>query len=318
MFDTAGRLTIDEALMQELRDIKSTSKPDNILLVCDSMMGQDAVTTAKSFDDALDLDGVVMTKLDGDARGGAALSIKEVTSKPIKFLATGEDLDSIEEFRPEGLASRILGMGDVVGLMKDFEKVAKEDQEEEALRMLQGKFTFQDFYELISMIQKMGSMKDLMAKLPMQDMLPKGADVDDRELLKIKSMIDSMTKEEQVKPAVFNNSRMIRIAKGSGRKEKDVQELLKKFLQMRKMMGMIGKNMGLLSKIPGVNQLAQMGQMKKMAQSMAGGGGMGGLSQLFGGAAPAVPSATKRVVDKDKQRKARKAAAKARKKNRRK
>jgi signal recognition particle subunit SRP54 len=277
------------------------------------------VTTAQAFNEALDLDGVVMTKLDGDARGGAALSIKEVTSKPIKFLATGEDLDSIEEFRPEGLASRILGMGDVVGLMQDFEKVAKEDQEEEAMRMLQGKFTFKDFYEQISMIQKMGSMKDVMAKLPMQDMIPKGADVDDKELLKIKSMIDSMTAEERVKPAVFNNSRISRIAKGSGRKDKDVSELLKKFLQMRKMMGMLGKNMGLLGKIPGMNQLSQMGQMKKMAQSMGAGGGMPGLGDMFGGAGGAAQNtATKKTVDRDKQRKARKAARKARKKNRRK
>src|SRR5690606_31139780 len=131
---------------------------DNILFVCDAMMGQDAVTTAEAFDKRLDLSGVVMTKLDGDARGGAALSIKEVTGKPIKFLGIGEELDRLEEFRPEGLASRILGMGDIVGLMDDFERVAEGDKEEEALRMLQGQFTFQDFYDQLSMIQKMGPL----------------------------------------------------------------------------------------------------------------------------------------------------------------
>lgn len=321
IFDTAGRLTIDEDLMTELQNIKKETNPDNILLVCDALMGQDAVTTAKAFHDRLEFDGVIMTKLDGDARGGAALSVKEVTTKPIKFLSMGEDLDSIEEFRPEGLASRILGMGDIVGLMKDFERVAKEDQEEEAMRMLQGKFTFTDFYEQISMIQKMGSLKDVMAKMPMQNMIPEGADVDEKELGRIKAMIDSMTKEERTKPAVFNNSRVQRIAKGSGRATKDVNDLLQKFLQMRKMMGMIGKNMGLLGKIPGMGQLSQMNQMRKMAQSMNSGGGMpAGLSQMFGGGMPgaATNTATKKKVNRDKQKKARKDAKKARKKNRRK
>ena len=167
LFDTAGRLAIDEKLMQELEDIDKACMPANIFLVLDSMTGQDAVRTADTFNKRLNVDGVILTKLDGDARGGAALSVKEVTGKPIKFLGMGEGLDKIEVFRPEGLASRILGMGDIVGLVKDFEQVVDaEKAEEDAMRMLKGKFDMQDFLEQIKMIQKMGSLKDLMDKLP--------------------------------------------------------------------------------------------------------------------------------------------------------
>ncbi len=317
LYDTAGRLTIDDKLMEELIDIKSAVSPDNILLVCDAMMGQDAVTTAKAFDEKLDISGVIMTKLDGDARGGAALSIKEVLGKPIKFIGMGESLDNLEEFRPEGLASRILGMGDVVGLVQDFERVAEKDKEEEALRMLQGQFSFKDFYQQLSMIQKMGSLKDIAAKLPIQDMLPKGANFDDRELVKIKAMIDSMTEKERLSPSVLNSSRIGRIAKGSGRPPKEVNELIQKFKGMRQMMGMLGKNMGLLSKIPGIGNLAQLGQMKKMAESMKAGGsmpGLGGLGSMFGGGGDA--GGQKRVIDREKLKKMRKAAKAARKKNR--
>ncbi|MCX6129872.1 MAG: signal recognition particle protein [Proteobacteria bacterium] len=319
LFDTAGRLTIDEALMQELVDIKNATKPDNVLLVCDAMMGQDAVTTAKSFDARLSLTGVIITKLDGDARGGAALSIKEVTGKPIKFLGMGEDLDKLEEFRPEGLASRILGLGDIVGLMQDFQKVADEDQEAQALKLLQGQFSYLDFYKQIEMIQKMGSLKDLIAKMPMQDMIPKGANIDDRELGKVKAMIDSMTKRERIGLDNLDRSRMTRIARGSGRPIKEVEELHKRFAGMRKMMGMLGKNMGgLLGKIPGMGALGQMNNMRKAAQ-MAGQGaggmpGMGDMASMFGGD-PSAKAAPK-PVDRDKQRKMRKAAKDARKRNR--
>jgi signal recognition particle subunit SRP54 len=329
LIDTAGRLAIDEALMTELDDIKATVKADNILLVCDAMMGQDAVQTAKTFDERLSLTGVVMTKLDGDARGGAALSIREVTGKPIKFLGMGEDLDRLEEFRPEGLASRILGMGDVVGLMHDFERVATEDRAEEAMRMLQGQFSFRDFYQQLTMIQQMGPLKDIMAKLPIGNLLPKGADLDDRELVKIKAMIDSMTESERVNPKLFNDSRIKRVARGSGRPAKEVGELLKKFTQMRGMMGMLGKNMGLLGKIPGVGQLAQMNQLRKMAAAGPGGmagamggmGGMGGMGDLaqqmagmMGGAG--APRRAASADERDKQKKLKKLAKKARKKNR--
>ncbi len=323
LFDTAGRLAIDEQLMKELSDIKSATNPDHIFFVCDAMMGQDAVTTAKVFDERLNLSGVIMTKLDGDARGGAALSIKEVLGKPIKFLGTGEDLGKIEEFRPEGLASRILGMGDVVGLMEDFERVADEDQEEQALKMMKGQFSFTDFYNQISMIQKMGSLKDLVAKLPMQGLIPKGLDLDDRELIKIKSMIDSMTKTERIKPSLFNRTRIERIAKGSGRSTTDVSELIKRFTQMQKMMASLGKNMGMLGKIPGMGGISQMAQLGKMAMAGGGGsmgGGLGNLAQMFGGGGAGMdqgPSATKKKVDRDKLKKQKKAARKAKKKNRR-
>lgn len=337
IFDTAGRLTIDEPLMAELSAIKEQTKPDWIFLVCDAMMGQDAVTTAKAFHQRLGLDGFIMTKLDGDARGGAALSIKEVTGAPIKFLGTGEELERLEVFRPQGLASRILGMGDIVGLMQDFERVAKGDQEDEAMRLLSGNFNLKDFYQQIAMIQNMGSLKDIMAKLPMQHLLPPGINLDDRELGKIRAMIDSMTEKERLLPDCINGSRASRIARGSGRSVKDVQELVKKFKDMRQMMGKLGKNMGgLMSKIPGMKGLSQLNQMRKMAAAAGGGGGLPGMGSLAGsmgglggldammppgfpgmggfGAAAGMP----KKIDRDKLKKARKAAKKHRQKNRKK
>lgn len=314
LFDTAGRLTIDTALMQELRDIKTHTQPDRILLVCDAMMGQDAVTTAKSFNDQLDIDGFIMTKLDGDARGGAALSIKEVTGKPINFLGVGEALDKLEEFRPEGLASRILGMGDIVGLMEDFERVADGDREEDAMRMLKGQFNLTDFYQQIQTIQKMGSLKDLIAKLPMQNLIPKEANIDDRELVKIKAMIDSMTPKERLDPDRIDGSRVKRIAGGSGRSTQEVNELLKKFFGMRKMMGKFGKNMGgLMGKLPGAGSLGQLNKMRQMAG--AGAGGMNPM-EMMGGAGLG-GFAEPRKIDRDKIKKARKAAKNSRKRNRR-
>jgi signal recognition particle subunit SRP54 len=319
LLDTAGRLTIDTALMAELDDIKKVANPDNIIFVCDAMMGQDAVTTAKAFNDRLNISGVIMTKLDGDARGGAALSIRRITGKPIKFLGMGESLDRLDEYRPDGLASRILGMGDVVGLMEDFDRVHEGDKEAEVLKMLEGQFTFKDFYSQLSMIQKMGSLKDVMAKLPMQNMIPKDANVDDRELVKIKAMIDSMTEQERVKTSIFNESRIKRIARGSGTKTTEVTDLLKKFKTMRNMMGMMGKGMGgLLGKIPGMGGLNQLNQMRKAAQGMMGGaGGMGGmpdLANMFGGGLNTAPA---KKIDREKLKKMRKQAKDARKKNRR-
>ncbi|MBC61376.1 MAG: signal recognition particle protein [Zetaproteobacteria bacterium] len=306
IFDTAGRLTVDQELMEELLQIKASTKPDNILLVCDAMMGQDAVHTATSFNKSLDLTGFVMTKLDGDARGGAALSIKEVTGKSIKFLGMGEDLHRLEEFRPEGLASRILGMGDVVGLMDDFEKVADKDTEKDAERILQGNFTFKDFYKQISMIQKMGSLKDLMAKLPMQGAMPENMNIDDKQLHKIRYMIDSMTEKERVNPDLIDKSRVERIAKGSGRQVKDVADLLKRFKQMRAVMGNMGKNFGgLMSKIPGLNKLTgnapSLGDLRQM---------MADSSRKTKAFAPP------RKVDREKLKKLRKQAKRNRQKSR--
>lgn len=314
LYDTAGRLAIDDELMNELSTIKRETKPDHILLVCDAMMGQDAVSTAKSFHERLDLSAFIMSKMDGDARGGAALSVKEITGRPIAFIGAGEGLDRLEEFRPQGLASRILGMGDVVGLMEDFSRVSNADREEEALRMLEGKFSFRDFYEQISMIQKMGSLKDIIAKLPMQNLIPKGINVDETELLRIKSMIDSMTEKERLNPNLLNDSRIKRIAKGSGNKPKDVSELVNRFKVMRGIMGNFGKMGGLgglMGKIPGMGGLGQLNDMRKMAQQMMGGGGMPGMS------GPTGATPVKRI-DKDKLKKVRKEAAKKRKANRKK
>jgi signal recognition particle subunit SRP54 len=289
IYDTAGRLAIDEPLMQELEDIDKAVQPGNIFLVLDSMTGQDAVNVADTFNKRLNLDGVVMTKLDGDARGGAALSVKEITGKPIKFLGIGESLDKLEEFRPEGLASRILGMGDIVGLVKDFEQVVDaEKAEEDALRMLKGKFDMQDFLEQIRLIQKMGSLKDLFEKLPFfGGGLPEGVNLDDRELIKIEAMINSMTMEERTNPQVFVTTsweefaaqsgrtakrrradfapgRVRRISSGSGRSETDVKELLQKFATMRQMMVQLGASTGLMGKLPGFKQFSQMKRLANM------------------------------------------------------
>jgi len=211
LYDTAGRLSVDEALMVELDQIKQRVHPANTLLVIDAMIGQDAVTTAKAFDERIDLSGVVLTKLDGDARGGAALSIKAVTGKPIKFLGMGETLDRLEEFRPEGLAGRILGMGDLVGLMQDFQEVVDEEKAaEDAAKMLGGGFTMDDFLGQIKSIQQMGSLKDLMDKMPLGSLF--GGSIpdevmqqatDDRELVKIEAMIRSMTRAERAQPDLF-------------------------------------------------------------------------------------------------------------------
>ena len=301
LYDTAGRLSIDETLMQELEDIDKRAQPANIFLVLDSMTGQDAVNTAATFNKRLNLDGVILTKLDGDARGGAAISVKEVTGKPIKFLGMGETLDKLEEFRPEGLASRILGMGDIVGLVKDFEQVVDaEKAEEDAVRMLKGKFDMQDFLDQISMIQKMGSLKDIFDKLPFfPGGLPDGVNLDDRELVRIEAMISSMTKEERSNPSVFvktsweeitaqsgkkskrrradyEPSRVRRIAKGSGRKESEVKELLQKFATMRQMMVQLGASTGLMGKIPGLKQFSQMKKLAGMDLGALMGGGMPG------------------------------------------
>ncbi|WP_434389318.1 signal recognition particle protein [Melittangium boletus] len=288
LIDTAGRLAIDEALMTELEAIKGNVRPDNILLVCDAMIGQDAVRTAAEFDRRLSLDGFILTKLDGDARGGAALSIKEVTGKPIKFLGMGESMDKLEEFRPDGLASRILGFGDIVGLMKDFEQVVDEKKAaEDAQKLLSGNFTMKDFVEQIRMVRRMGPLKDLLEKFPLFGEMTEQLNPDETELTKIESMYDSMTAQERLRPQLINDSRVKRIAKGSGRKPEEVRDLLQKFGMMQQVMGTIGQNPGLLGRIPGFKQMGQLAQLKNMdlssvfgkdpkamERAMAGMGGM--------------------------------------------
>jgi signal recognition particle subunit SRP54 len=277
VYDTAGRLAIDEPLMLELADIKAAVSPGNILLVVDAMIGQDAVKTSKAFHDRLSITGVVLTKLDGDARGGAALSIREVTGAPVRFVGVGETLDKLEEFRPEGMASRVLGMGDVVGLMKDFEEVIDEkDAAEQAMKLLEGKFSLDDFLEQIRTIQKMGSIKDLLAKMPgMGDMLPPGANIDEGELGRVEAIIQSFTKFERRDPyaLIREESRVVRIAKGSGQPEAQVKELVQKFLFMKQMMDGLGSNLGMLGRMPGMKNIAMAKQLRKQMQ----GGGLPGM-----------------------------------------
>lgn len=239
--DTAGRLHIDAALMEELQNIKNTVSPDEILLVVDAMIGQDAVNAAKAFDEALDITGVMLTKLDGDARGGAALSIKTVTGKPIKFVGTGEKLDQVEPFHPDRMASRILGMGDVLSLIEKAQEnfdLQKAKELEQKLR--KNKFTLADYYEQISQLKNMGSITEIAGMLPGVD--PKaleGANVDERAMLRTEAIILSMTPEEREEPSILNNSRKKRIAAGAGVQVVDVNRLLKQFdmmLQMTKQM----------------------------------------------------------------------------------
>jgi signal recognition particle subunit SRP54 len=298
IFDTAGRLALDDELMRELEGIKSRTSPENVLFVADAMIGQDVVNTAAEFNRRVGIDGVVLTKLDGDARGGAALSIKEVTGKPIKFVGIGEGLDKLEEFRPEGLASRILGFGDIVGLMKDFEEVVDERKaEEDAKKILSGRFNMTHFLDQIRMIKKMGSLKDVFEKLPFfGDGLPEGVNLDDKELVKVEAMIQSMTKQERRDPDVIDESRARRIAKGSGRQEKEVSELITRFKGMRQMMGQLGQSSGLLGNIPGVKQMKQLKQMQNMnlGDLFGGGGGMPGMPGGAGGFGNMDPAALAR------------------------
>jgi signal recognition particle subunit SRP54 len=250
IYDTAGRLAVDDDLMVELEQIALAVAPANTLLVCDALMGRDAVNVASAFAARITLDGVILTKLDGDARGGAALSVKAVTGVPIKFIGTGETVDRLEEFRPEGLASRILGMGDIVGLVKDFEEVIDEKEAEaDAERLLKGSFGLDDLLKQMRMIQKLGPLKDVFSKLPG---IGQFADqVDEGELVKVESMIQSMTRKERENPRIIDKSRARRIAVGSGHKPAEVDQLVQRFGQMQKLMGALGQQGGLLSRLGG-------------------------------------------------------------------
>ncbi len=263
IYDTAGRLAIDEPLMEELSRIKEAVRPENVLLVVDAMIGQDAVKTAAEFDRRVGIDGFILTKLDGDARGGAALSIKEVTGKPVKFLGMGEALDRLEEFRPEGLASRILGFGDVVGLMKDFEAhVDQEQAERDAEKLLSGDFTLDDFVNQIRLVRKMGPVGDLLEKFPIFGELPAGFQFDDQHLHRIVAVVDSMTRTERARPDSVGDSRVRRIARGSGRSEREVRDVLKQFHAMRGIMQAVGSAPGLLSRLPGIKQMMQLRKLQ--------------------------------------------------------
>ncbi|KAB2921749.1 MAG: signal recognition particle protein [Bacteroidetes bacterium] len=237
IIDTAGRLAIDEAMMQEVEDIKAFVKPHETLFVVDAMIGQDAVNTAKAFHDRLQYDGVVLTKLDGDTRGGAALSIRSVVGKPVKFVGTGEKMDALEPFHPDRMASRILGMGDIVSLVEKAQQTF--DQKEAAKlqeKLVTSQFTLQDFYEQLQQVKKMGSMSQVLSMIPGASKLGNLNDVDEKELKYVEAIILSMTKEERANPSVINGSRRKRIAKGSGTTIQEVNKLLTQFAEMQKMM----------------------------------------------------------------------------------
>ncbi len=240
IIDTAGRLALDEVLMKEISDIHKSVKPDETLFVVDSMTGQDAVNTAKAFHDTLSFDGVILTKLDGDTRGGAALSIKSIVNKPIKFIGTGEKMEALDVFYPERMADRILGMGDVVSLV---ERAQDQFDEEQARRInkkiAKNQFGFDDFLSQIQQVKKMGNMKDLMGMIPGVGKAMKNVDIDDDAFKYIEAIIGSMTPKERSEPTLLNHSRKNRIAKGAGRKVEEVNQLIKQFNQMSKMMKMM-------------------------------------------------------------------------------
>jgi signal recognition particle subunit SRP54 len=300
VYDTAGRLAVDEELMLELEQIAAATTPANTVLVCDALMGRDAVNVAAAFSERLPLDGLVLTKLDGDARGGAALAMKAVTGVPIKFVGTGEALDRLEPFRPEGLASRILGMGDIVGLVRDFEEVVDEKEAEaDAERLLGGKFGLDDLLKQLRTIQRMGPLREVLGKLPMFGSMAE--QVDEGELKKVEALIHSMTPEERNRPETIDKSRASRIARGSGRRSREVRDLVGRFDQMRTMMANLGSG-GMLSRIPGMGQLAGAGGIDPSMLDPGGGGGLGRRA-----------SSRQRARQKGKRKQARK----ARKKNRR-
>lgn len=259
ILDTAGRLHIDTELMNELKNIKEAVGPSEIMLVVDAMTGQDAVNVAKAFDDALGIDSVLMSKLDSDTRGGAALSVLSVTGKPIKFVGTGEKLDEFEQFHPERMASRILGMGDVMTLIEKAEDVINKKEAEELARKLQeNKFDMNDLLEQMRQIQKMGSLKSIISMIPGVGDKLKDIDVDDKQFVRLEAMITSMTKAERAKPSIINPQRKRRIAAGSGTKVEDINRLLKQFEQMQKMMKQLGggkgmKNRKMMKRLAGMN-----------------------------------------------------------------
>jgi len=258
IIDTAGRLAIDEQMMNEIANVHAAVRPQETLFVVDAMTGQDAVNTAKAFNDRLDFDGVVLTKLDGDTRGGAAISIKSVVNKPIKFIGTGEKMDAIDVFHPDRMADRILGMGDVISLVER----AQEQYDEEEARKIQKKiaknqFGFDDFLNQIQQIKKMGSMKDLVGMIPGVGKALKDVEIEDDAFKHIEAMIHSMTPDERARPSVLNAQRKQRIAKGSGTTIQQVNQLLKQFDQMSKMMKM-------MQGAKGKNMMRMMSQMKGM------------------------------------------------------
>lgn len=262
ILDTAGRLHVDEMPMDELRQIDRIAKPEEVYLVCDAMTGQDAVNSAKAFNDALDLNGVILTKLDGDARGGAALSIKEVTKVPIKFVGVGEKLDRLEPFRPDGMAQRIMGQGDLMSLITKVgriqQEISQEELERQQKKLAEGDFTLDDFRKQFEQLAKMGSMKELLGTIPgMSEMIPAGEDPE-KIVTRIRGMIDSMTKEERRNPDIIDINRRRRIASGSGTEPHEIKQFLTQFEQMRVIMRQMAR-MSIFERIKMMTGLSKAG-----------------------------------------------------------
>ena len=246
IIDTAGRLQIDEVLMEELKNLKSAVKPHEILLVVDSMTGQEAVNVAESFKDAVGIDGIVLTKLDGDTRGGAALSVKKVTGRPIKYIATGEKMNDIEQFHPDRMASRILGMGDVLSIIEKAEEaITEEEAEKLEAQLRKNRFDMDDYLAQLRQIKKMGSFSSILKMIPGLGSKMKDIQVDDKEFLRIESMICSMTKEERRNPKILNGQRRLRIAKGSGTTVEQLNKFMKSFEMTQKMMKQMKSEKGM-------------------------------------------------------------------------
>ena len=286
--DTAGRLAIDEEMMRQVADISRAVIPKYTFLVVDAMTGQDAVSVAKAFDERLAIDGVILSKLDGDARGGAALSVKTVIGKPIAFAATGERIDAFEQFHPDRMAGRILGMGDVLTLIEQAEKVFEADKAEEtAARMLEGQFTLEDFLEQLQQLKKMGPLSGIMGMLPGMPKEMKDAQIGDDQVKVTEAIIRSMTPHERRAPEIINGSRRTRIATGSGTQVADVNKLIKQFTEMQKMM----KKMGGLAKPQGKqgkgkNKVSTKQAMRELGDMFGGPGGPGGFPGMPGAGGP--------------------------------
>lgn len=262
ILDTAGRLHIDTELMDELKRIGEAVEIDNILLVLDSMVGQDAVNIAKSFNEILEISGVILTKLDGDTRGGAALSVKAVTGKPIMFAGVGEKLDKLEEFHPDRMASRILGMGDVLSLIEKVEtEIDQKEAERAAQRLAENKFDLNDLLEQFRQIKKMGSLKSIISMLPGMEKQVRDVDIDDRALLRTEAIITSMTKKERAKPDIINGQRRKRIAAGAGVSVEEVNKLMKQYEQMKKMFKQMNSKGGKRNLMRKMGNMGNMGNM---------------------------------------------------------
>jgi signal recognition particle subunit SRP54 len=305
ILDTAGRLHVDAALMTELEQIDRKLQPDQILLVCDSMTGQDAVNSAKAFNEALEVDGVILTKLDGDTRGGAALSIKEVTGVPIKYVGVGEQLDKLEPFHPDRMAGRILGMGDVVTLFEKAQEAFDADEvQRQQEKMLQGKFTLEDFRNQMKQIRRMGPLKDIMKMIPgLGGMLDSNPDIDaESDMGRIEAIIGSMTQSERTNPDLIDRSRRHRIARGSGTEPADVNRLLKDFEGMSSMMKSMA-GLGMMDRMRAMSQLAKGGMLDPNASLRA-----------MKGSTKSGPVDARAAAEKKK--KARKDAKKQKKRNR--